>query len=94
MIRVAIGRHHTESNILVSLLLDLAGTWNTDTIGIEKQSRHHRRLIRRLAPVLLLVGLIDGERMLYLVSGRWSHGIRMHTQQRFILQMSTLGVAK
>jgi len=52
-------RKEPERHILVGLLLYLPGRWCPHTVCIQEDLDHHRRVVRRLTPVVAAVCLHD-----------------------------------
>jgi hypothetical protein len=64
MVGMFVGRQVPKPYILVGLRLDLARAVVPDAVAVEQHPYHHRWLIGGLpAPVLFLIGLIDGTKI-------------------------------
>lgn len=55
VIGMRIAREDSERDVLVRALRDLARRRQTDAVGIQKQRRHHARVVWRKAASLALV---------------------------------------
>lgn len=61
VVRSLIAREPPESDVAVTDLFDLAGAGDPGRVGVEEDFEHHRRVVRGLAPTVVIGGVDVGE---------------------------------